>query len=118
MKGFLLSILAISGLIGLGSLGFAVAILYSLNSALNAFFMPVALSLDQLGNVWFAPLFNLVLRKKGGYEFGDPDQTISYVIGRNKLDGTLTAFGRLIYRGLNKIEENHCEIAVKREEGE
>ena len=76
------------------------------------YFITVALSIDQTMNVVMSPLFNWILRKKNGFEFGNPDQTISYVIGRNYIDGTLTKFGSFWRLFLDTIEKDHCINAV------
>jgi hypothetical protein len=71
----------------------------------------IAISYDQLGNVLGGPLFNKLLRKKRGKKFGNPDETISHILGRNKATNGLTKLGKLIAKTLNKIEPNHVEKA-------
>jgi len=83
------------------------------------YFKNVAISKDQTLNVILAPLFNLIMFKWSAIpkiKFGNPDQTISYVLGRNSLDNNLNAFGRFWVLFLNKIEDNHTNIAVENEE--
>lgn len=75
-----------------------------------------ALSIDQTGNVIMSKLFDKILLKRHQNHFGDPDQTISYVIGRNYIDNNLTPLGRAIRFILDFIEENHCLNAVLKEE--
>ncbi len=62
----------------------------------NKQFKKVAISVDQTGNVICADLFDLILIKEGGYRFGNPDMTISGVLGINEKQGTLSRFGSLI----------------------
>lgn len=83
---------------------------------LDKHYMKIAISLDQLGNVLGAHLFNDTLIKRHGYQFGDEDETISKVLGINKEMGDLTKLGEKIAGGLNKIDENHVEDAVKSDE--
>lgn len=71
----------------------------------------IAISYDQLGNVLGGPLFNVILKKKGGHEFGNPDETISFVLGENKKSKTLTNFGLWIADKLNEIDPDHVENA-------
>ena len=44
---------------------------------LDAQFLSIATSIDASGNVVCKDLFNLALKKKGGYEFGKRKETIS-----------------------------------------
>ena len=80
---------------------------------LSKYFIKVALSIDQLGTIVMGPLFNLILITKDGYKFDDEDDTISYVLGRNKLRGTLKPLGKFLANTLDKIDEDHCVKAVR-----
>jgi 8-oxo-dGTP diphosphatase len=71
-------------------------------------FLSIATSIDASGNVVCKDLFNLLLIKKGGYEFGKRRETISSVLGKNQRDGTLTAIGIRVAFILDKIDPNHC----------
>jgi hypothetical protein len=75
-------------------------------------FFSTAQCIDELGNVVFQEMFNDVLIIKGGVLFGNPHHTISYVIGLNKQLDKLSKVGLWLYNTLNKIQPNHCEIAV------
>lgn len=76
----------------------------------------IALSIDQLGNVVCSNLFNDLLKKEGGYDFGNEDETISKVLGINKASGHLTKLGKLLADILNKIDPNHVEKAAKEDD--
>jgi len=80
----------------------------------NDYLFMIALSIDQLGNVIGGPLFNYILIKENIYEFGDPDDTISYVLGRNEAVGNLSLLGKLIVWCLNIIDPGHTQMAVLR----
>lgn len=91
---------------------------------ISNYFFNLALSIDQFGNVLCAPLFNLVLIKHKriwqfeslllvSYEFGNPDETISSVLGRNKLKNNLTYIGKTLAKILNLIEKDHVEKAIE-----
>lgn len=75
----------------------------------NALFMKIAISIDQLGGVILSPLFNdIFINKKSDHLFGDPDETISSVLGKNKRDKTLTIFGKGICEILDFLDKDHC----------
>lgn len=80
---------------------------------LNEYALGIALSLDQMGNVVLANLMNDFLIKKEGYKFGNPDDTISAVLGFNKFKGALLPAGKAIAYILNKIDKDHVEKASK-----
>lgn len=80
---------------------------------INKYFGDVAFSIDQTGNVFCAPIFNVLFLKKESLKlYGNPDETISHVTGVNKLAGTLTIYGRIFAWFLNKIDKNHVEKAA------
>lgn len=83
---------------------------------INRLFFMIAYSIDQFGNVSCQFLFNDILIKKNGYKFGDPDETISSVLGHNKKTKTLTIFGKFIVFLLNTIDPFHVEKAVEYEQ--
>lgn len=66
---------------------------------LNMKMFKSALVYDQLANVWMKEILNDHCIQKDpfgspiGYPYGDEDDTISDVTGRNERDGTLTKFG-------------------------
>lgn len=73
----------------------------------KGYFHSTAVSIDKLGNREFRTLFNLTLITKDGYQFGTNDETVSSVLGRNKLKGTLSRTGRILDYILDKIDKNH-----------
>lgn len=79
---------------------------------LTHYFTRIALSIDQLGNVAFAGMLNDVLIDKDlnklAHLHGDPDETISEVLGWNKLTGALSSRGVWLATILDKLDENHC----------
>ena len=76
------------------------------------YFRDTALSLDRFGNREFRTLFNKILIKENGYQFGNPLQTISEVLGYNELNKTYTKLGLFIIKFLNFIDKNHCQKAI------
>lgn len=71
-----------------------------------------AIAIDQLGNVWCKHLFNDIMIHPDGHRFGDPNETVSHVLGKNKEKNTLYFTGKGLAWMLNKIEKNHVENAV------
>jgi 8-oxo-dGTP pyrophosphatase MutT (NUDIX family) len=74
---------------------------------IGEYLLKIAISIDQLGNVLMQHLLNLLWIKKGGYEFGNRDETISSALGRNKKLGMLTGFGNVIDAILDRIDPDH-----------
>jgi hypothetical protein len=85
-------------------------------SKVSEYFLNIAIGIDQLGNVICQGLFNDILIKKEGFKFGNPDETISSVLGRNYKTNTLTILGGLIRWILDKIEPNHCVKSIEEDE--
>ena len=81
---------------------------------LSGYFKAIAISIDQLGNVVMANLMNDTLIKDNGHKFGDPDETISMVLGLNKREKSLTNMGIRIADILNKIEKDHVDKAIEK----
>lgn len=84
--------------------------------SLSTQFLTVAIAVDQLGNVVCASLFNYTLRKSGGYLFGNPDETISGVVGKNKRSGHLTGAGRALDWLLEKLDPDHSIKSIEDDE--
>lgn len=78
----------------------------------------LAIAKDQYGNAVGKEVFNLLLRKKDGYRFGNPDETISSVIGKNKVTGTLTWLGRALDYILDSLEPEHSTKSIDTTETE
>ena len=109
--GALLFLISIVLMIITGPLGFVYGLFYTLIKfgfgGIGEYFLKIAISIDQLGNVIMQYLLNTLWIKPGGYSFGNRDETISSALGKNKKQGTLTAFGRLVDAILDKIDPNH-----------
>lgn len=76
---------------------------------LNIYLLEVALVLDQAGNVIMQHFLNFALlkKKKHAYLFGNKNETISSVIGKNSLTGTLNSVGLMTDAFLNFIDNRH-----------
>jgi hypothetical protein len=110
MKFYLLVVLACVLFIIFAPIGWVVALFFK---GRKDYLWRVALSIDQTGNVVCGKLFDLTLRTKDGYAFGEVDRTISYALGRNKLMNTLTKTGKALDKLLDIIDKEHTLNAVK-----
>ena len=79
----------------------------------NGYFYRFALAIDQMGNVAMQDLFNDIFILKNGYKFGNLDETISSVLGKNERTKTLTDLGRALVRILNFIDPNHALNSIE-----
>jgi len=109
--GLFLLLIAIILLVLTGILGFIFGIGYTIIKkgmvGLGEFCFEIAKSIDQLGNVLMQHLFNSLFIKKKGYRFGNSDETISSVIGKNQVKESLTGTGNFINGILNIIQQDH-----------
>jgi hypothetical protein len=109
--GLLLFLISIILMVLTTPLGFVYGIFHNLFtkgfSGIGEFLLQIAISIDQLGNVVMQHLLNTLWIKKGGYKFGNRDETISSVIGKNKQLRTLTLFGKNMDKILEFIEADH-----------
>lgn len=79
----------------------------------NGYFYRFALAIDQMGNVAMQDLLNDIFILKEGYKFGNVDETISSVLGKNERMQTLTRLGRVIVSFLNFIDPNHALNSIE-----
>ena len=97
LKSFILFCIAIVLLIFTTPIGFLYALLRQLFfdklKTLSVYFLEVAISIDNTGNVMMQHLLNdfLLIKQKETYYFGNKKETISSVIGKNSLTNTLSA---------------------------
>lgn len=73
----------------------------------------IAFSVDMLGNVICADLFNMTLIKRGGYQFGQPKETISSAMGKNLKKNKLTQAGLALNWFLNLFEKDHALKSIQ-----
>lgn len=79
----------------------------------SLWYTQLAIGQDQYGNVLGQYLFNDVLiTKNSQHKFGNTDETISSVLGKNKAANTLTKLGKGIAAILNFIDKDHVEKAA------
>jgi hypothetical protein len=81
----------------------------------NLYYKNIAIGKDHFDNVLIAPIANLLLIKKSSaHRFGNIQESISGVLGKNFEDSTCTKFGLLWCNDLDKIQKNHVEISIDR----
>jgi hypothetical protein len=78
-------------------------------TTLSSYFLETATDIDRFGNRNMRTLWNLTMRKEGGHEFGNINETISSALGINKREGTLSKSGCLLCKILHIFDKNHCE---------
>ena len=78
----------------------------------KGYFLSSAVNLDKFGNREFRTLLNKVLIIEKGYQFGNINETISSVLGKNQRDNTLTKAGKVLVWILDKIDKNHCYKSI------
>jgi len=84
--------------------------------SLDLYLFRCALANDQHGNTFLAKLFNDTLIKTGGHKFGNPDETISSVLGKNKLRNKLSFLGKSLDYILHLLDDNHSIKSIEEDE--
>ena len=118
IKSFLLFGIAFVLVVTTTPIGFLYALLRQLFSGkiktLQIYFIEVALSLDNAGNVIMQHLLNdtLLIKNTDTYQFGNKKETISSVIGKNHLTNTLSPLGKALNSFLNFIDKDHSMNSI------
>mgnify|MGYP001822280092 CR=1 FL=1 len=81
------------------------------------YFWNILISIDQLVNVLASPMLNF-LTSSGAYRFGNPDETLSSVMGKNIEAGHCRGCRFLCRYVLHPIDRNHCRDSIERDEHE
>ena len=85
----------------------------ALNVRKKGYFLDTAINIDRFGNREFRTSLNKCLIKENSpFKFGDDNETISSVLGKNQRFGHLTKFGKIICLILDTIDKNHCEKSI------
>ena len=86
----------------------------ALNVRKKGYFKDTAINIDRFGNREFRFSLNkYLITEKSPDRFGNIEETISSVLGKNELSDNLTNLGKLLCWVLNKIEKNHCIKSIK-----
>ena len=80
---------------------------------MKAWIWNILISLDQLANVVFAPIFNWVFPTHPEHLFGKPDETISSVFHKNS-DRCRACYW--FCRFFNIFDKDHCKESVEWDE--
>jgi hypothetical protein len=80
-----------------------------------SYFGRILYSIDQLFNVILYPILNLFLAD-GSYKFGNPDETISSVLGKNIELGRCRGCYFICRFILHPIDKGHCKRAIEEDE--
>ena len=113
LKSFLLFCIAIVLLVCTTPIGFLYALLRQLFfgklKTLSIYFLELAISIDNTGNVMMQYLLNdlLLIKRPTTYYFGNKKETISSVIGKNSLTNTLSPLGKALNAFLDWIDKDH-----------
>jgi hypothetical protein len=73
------------------------------------------IAVDQLLNVLLSPVLNRVANPL--YRFGDPDETLSSVMGKNVNAGVCRGC-YYVCRLLHLLDPGHCEKSIEMDEGD
>lgn len=98
-------------LLPLTFINYIVVLIVSKDNAKN-YFRSTAVNIDKFGNREFRTLWNCTLCIKNGYRFGNQEETISSVLGKNERDETLTKTGKILVFILNVIDKDHCRKSI------
>ena len=111
MRGLILFLTALILVLIFYPIGFIYSVLFTILKSgyktLDNYLFNCSLATDQHANTFLAKLFNDVMVQPGGHKFGNPDETISSVLGKNKLKNKLSLVGKGLDLLLNMIEDNH-----------
>ena len=109
---FFLFLITITLFAFIAPIGFAYTIVRNIFKSYTYLFF-ICIGIDKLGNTIMATLFNSILIKQNGYQFGNVNETISSVIGKNLEAGTLTFLGKSLNALLNFIQKNHSINSIE-----
>jgi len=92
-----------------------ITIFNALNVKKKGYFKDTAINIDRFGNREFRFSLNkYLILEKSPDRFGNIEETISSVLGKNQLSNNLTNFGKSIAWVLDKIEKNHCIKSINK----
>ena len=86
----------------------------ALNVRKKGYFLDTAINIDRFGNREFRFSLNkYLITENSPFQFGNINETISSVLGKNQMFGHLTKFGKVICKILDTIDKNHCEKSIQ-----
>jgi hypothetical protein len=85
----------------------------ALNVRKKGYFKDTAINIDRFGNREFRFSLNkYLITEKSTDRFGNIEETISSVLGKNQISNNLTTFGKVICKILDTIEKEHCKKSI------
>ena len=85
----------------------------ALNVKKKGYFKDTAINIDRFGNREFRFSLNkYLITEKSPDRFGNIEETISSVLGKNQRDKTLSKFGKMICFILDKLDKEHCKKSI------
>lgn len=85
----------------------------ALNVKKKGYFKDTAINIDKFGNREFRFSLNkYLITEKSPDRFGNIEETISSVLGKNQRDKTLSKFGKMICFILDKLDKEHCKKSI------
>ena len=92
-----------------------ITIFNALNVKKKGYFKDTAINIGRFGNREFRFSLNkYLILEKSPDRFGNIEETISSVLGKNQLSNNLTSFGNVIANILDIIEKDHCKKSIKK----
>lgn len=92
-----------------------ITIFNALNVKKKGYFKDTAINIDRFGNREFRFSLNkYLILEKSPDRFGNIEETISSVLGKNQLSNNLTKFGKVICKILDTIEKEHCKKSINK----
>jgi hypothetical protein len=117
MRGLILFITALLLTLILYPIGFTYSVILTLFKsgfkALDRYLFNCAIATDQHANTYLAKLFNDIMIKPNGHKFGNPDETISSVLGKNLQKNNLSFIGKCLNFILDQIDSNHSIKSIE-----
>lgn len=116
MTGYILFLIARTFAVVSSPLGVGYSTIRRLHKGepLGKYYFNNAYVLDVYINSTWGDFLNDVFGKNNkGYKYGNPNESLSRVLGKNKELGTLTKGEAWVAKQLNRIDPNHVEKAAK-----
>lgn len=81
---------------------------------MKSYFGNLGTVISQFLNVVFGPILNIIF--SGSNKFGDPDETMSSVLGKNIRDNNCVLCNFVCFF-LRLIDKGHCKKSIENDEG-
>jgi len=117
LRGFIINYLLLIIALLLSIILFPIGFIWALFRAgsldnYSLYLLDFAKMIDRTGNFVMSYMFNDLLITQNGYKYGQKDETISGVTGKNYINHTLTGMGDTLANTLDDIQQKHVEKAI------